>query len=122
MVSQLLINQSIFIPTSSLLSHHIQSPPIQKRLLEDRHTNSQYGAKSLTKSKLYVLKSVHPKGVPAGTAKPVGPLPVREALRFGAMVRVLVKALSRPVTATARQIIVTVFRDWDVGWEVWPRR
>ncbi len=39
---------------------------------------------------LYVLKSVHPKGVPAGTANPVGPLPVREALRFGATVKVLV--------------------------------
>jgi hypothetical protein len=58
--------------------------------------------------KLYVLKSVHPKGVPSGTANPVVPLPVREALRFGAIVRVLVKALSRPVTALALQMRFTV--------------
>jgi hypothetical protein len=31
---------------------------------------------------------MHPKGVLSGTAKPVGPLPVREAFRFGAIVRV----------------------------------
>lgn len=60
------------------------------------------------KSILYVLKSVHPNGVPAGTANPVGPAPVREAFRFGAMVRVLVNALSRPVTAMADQITLTV--------------
>ena len=72
--------------------------------------------------KLYVLKSVHPKGVPGGTAKPVGPLPVKEALRFGAIVSVLVKALSSPVTATALQIMLTVLRDWVFGNEVWPRR
>lgn len=60
------------------------------------------------KSILYVLKSVHPKGVPAGTSKPVGPLPVKEAFRFGATVKVLVKALSRPVTARAAQMILTV--------------
>jgi hypothetical protein len=60
------------------------------------------------KFKLYVLKSTHPKGVPSGTAKPVGPLPVNEALRFGAMVKVLVKALSRPGTAMAAHIILTV--------------
>lgn len=51
---------------------------------------------------------MHPRGVPSGTAKPVGPLPVREALRFGATVRVLVKALSRPVTAMARHMMLTV--------------
>ena len=62
----------------------------------------------MTKFRLYVLKSTHPNGVPAGTAKPVGPLPVREALRFGATVKVLVKALSRPVTAIAAQIMFTV--------------
>jgi hypothetical protein len=74
------------------------------------------------KFRLYVLKSTHPKGVPGGTAKPVGPLPVNEAFRFGATVSVLVKALSRPVTAIAAQIILTVFRDWSVGCAVWPRR
>ena len=62
-------------------------------------------------SKLYVLKSVHPNGVSSGTAKPVVPLPVSEALRFGAIVKVLVKALSRPVTARALQIRRTVFCD-----------
>lgn len=65
--------------------------------------------------RLYVLKSTHPKGVPAGTAKPVGPDPVRDALRFGATVRVLVKALSSPGTAIAAQIMLTVLRDWDLG-------
>jgi hypothetical protein len=44
---------------------------------------------------------VQPKGVSAGTAKPVVPLPVSEALRFGAMVKVLVYALSMPVVAIA---------------------
>ena len=58
--------------------------------------------------KLYVLKSTHPNGVPAGTANPVGPLPVNEALRFGAIVRVLVYALSRPGTAIAAQMMLTV--------------
>ena len=62
----------------------------------------------MIKSILYVLKSVQPKGVPAGTANPVGPLPVREALRFGATVKVLVNALSSPVTARAAQMILTV--------------
>jgi hypothetical protein len=44
----------------------------------------------LIKFKLYVLKSTQPNGVSAGTAKPVGPLPVRDAFKFGATVRVLV--------------------------------
>jgi len=76
----------------------------------------------LTKFKLYVLKSIHPKGVLSGTANPVGPLPVSEALRFGATVRVEVNALSSPVTAIAAQIIFTVLKDWFLGLEVWPRR
>ena len=62
----------------------------------------------MIKLRLYVLKSIHPKGVSAGTAKPVGPLPVKEALRFGATVKVLVKALSTPVVAIAAQIMLTV--------------
>lgn len=70
--------------------------------------SSEYGAKSLIKFKLYVLKSTHPKGVLSGTAKPVVPLPVKEALRFGATVKVLVKALSKPVTAMAAQMMFTV--------------
>lgn len=73
------------------------------------------------KFKLYARKSVQPKGVPAGTAKPVGPLPVRDALRFGATVNVLVCALS-PVPATAAQIMLTVLYAWSSGREVWPRR
>ena len=62
----------------------------------------------MIKFRLYVLKSTHPNGVSAGTANPVGPLPVKEALRFGATVKVLVKALSRPGTAIAAQIMLTV--------------
>jgi hypothetical protein len=33
---------------------------------------------------------MQPNGVSAGTVNPVGPLPVREAFRFGATVKVLV--------------------------------
>lgn len=56
------------------------------------------------------------------------PLPVREAFKFGAMVRVLVYALSPAVLlgptveAVADQEIVTLLRLWFSGWEVWPRR
>ena len=42
------------------------------------------------KLRLYVLKSTQPNGVSGGTANPVGPLPVKDAFRFGATVRVLV--------------------------------
>lgn len=42
-----------------------------------------------------------PNGVSAGTANPVVPEPVNEALRAGATVRMLVNALSRPGTALA---------------------
>ena len=44
----------------------------------------------MIKFKLYVLKSTQPSSVSARTAKPVGPLPVRDAFKFGATVRVLV--------------------------------
>jgi hypothetical protein len=40
------------------------------------------------KFKLYVLKSMLPKGVSAGTAKPVGPDPVKLEFSVGAMVNV----------------------------------
>ena len=66
------------------------------------------------KFRLYVLKSVQPKGVSAGTGKPVGPLPVKEAFRFGAIVRVLVNALS-PVPAMAAQMMLTVLSVWFLG-------
>jgi hypothetical protein len=40
------------------------------------------------KFKLYVLKSMLPNGVSAGTAKPVGPEPVKLEFNVGAMVKV----------------------------------
>jgi hypothetical protein len=40
------------------------------------------------KFRLYVLKSLLPKGVSAGTANPVGPVPVKLEFRVGAMVNV----------------------------------
>jgi hypothetical protein len=79
--------------------------------------NSQYGAKSLMRFRLYVLKSVQPKGVSAGTANPVVPLPVKDAFKVGATVKVDVYALS-PVPATAAQMILTVLADWLRGFEV----
>jgi hypothetical protein len=78
---------------------------------------SQYGAKSLMRFRLYVLKSVQPKGVPAGTANPVVPLPVKDAFKVGATVKVDVYALS-PVPATAAQMMLTVLADWLRGFDV----
>ena len=46
------------------------------------------------KFRLYVLKLMLPNGVPGGTVLPVGPDPVKLELNVGAMVRVLVYALS----------------------------
>jgi hypothetical protein len=46
------------------------------------------------KFRLYALKSEFPKGVSAGTVFPVGPDPVKLAFSVGAIVSVLVNALS----------------------------
>lgn len=67
-----------------------------------------------------------PKGVESGTAKPVGPEPVSEAFRVGAMVKVDVNALSRvefvmPAVAWC-QITSTALVDKVLGDEVCPRR
>lgn len=102
---------AIILSARSLIS---SSPPpptyLIPRLPFSQKGNLQYGTKSLMKLRLYVLKSVHPNGVPSGTANPVVPAPVKDALRFGATVKVDVYALS-PVPATCLQMILTVFAD-----------
>lgn len=74
-----------FLSGSSLPSNHFLTLSF---LFPAKGSNSQYGTKSLMRFRLYVLKSVHPNGVPGGTANPVVPLPVNDALRFGATVKV----------------------------------
>jgi hypothetical protein len=54
---------------------------------------------------------MHPKVVSAGTEKPVGPL---QAFRFGAVVRVLVNALS-PVPTMAAHMILAMLSVWFLG-------
>lgn len=78
------------------------------------------------KFKLYALKSKLPKGVSAGTAKPVGPEPVKLALRVGAIVRVDVYALSydpvEAVPVALCQMMLTRFFVLSFGDAVTPSR
>lgn len=78
------------------------------------------------KSTLYARKSPLPNGVPGATVLPVGPDPVKLALKVGEMVNVEVYALSRvelviPAVALCH-MICTVFFRWSSGLYVWPRR
>lgn len=75
------------------------------------------------KFRLYVLKSVLPKGVSAGTGNPVGPVPVKLAFRVGATVSVDVYALSNvaiPAPVALCQMMFTRFFALSFGDAVMP--
>lgn len=77
------------------------------------------------KFRLYVLKSLLPKGVPSGIGHPVGPVPVKLAFKVGATVKVDVYALSNvaiPAPVALCHTMFTVFFILSFGDAVMPSR